>query len=100
MTTTLTPAAGTNNNNSIIWLFTDGQEPILDATFPKIFNATRDFHVEDEATALFLDMLWLMTLADEHWGHTESTVDVVVWHSWRKYQQTHPQNCFVPNPKC
>jgi hypothetical protein len=63
-------------------LFTDGQVPALDATFPHKFNAT-DFFVE----------MWLMVKSKTHWGNPRSTVDMVVQH-WRQRKGMEPNECY------
>jgi len=65
-----------------IVLFTDGQVPAKDATFPHIFN-TSDFFVE----------MWLMVNSQTHWGNPRSTVDAVVA-SWREGRGMEPKQCY------
>ncbi|KAL3926560.1 MAG: hypothetical protein SGBAC_013427 [Bacillariaceae sp.] len=65
-----------------IVLFTDGQVPAKDGTFPHMFNTT-DFFVE----------MWLMVKSKTHWGNPRSTVDAVV-SSWRKGRGMEPKECY------
>ncbi|CAJ1946055.1 unnamed protein product [Cylindrotheca closterium] len=65
-----------------IVLFTDGQVPAKDGTFPHMFNTT-DFFVE----------MWLMVKSKTHWGNPRSTVDAVV-SSWREGREMEPKECY------
>jgi len=68
-------------------LFTDGQAPTKDATFPYIFkNSDVDILVE----------MWLMTKSKKHWGNPRSTLDIVV-SSWRRGLGMAPEKCYRPN---
>lgn len=64
-------------------LFTDGQKPEFDLTFPTI----DDNH--------FTFQLWMMTLSGIHFGNPVSSVDYVVYH-WRKGIRMYPSDCFPP----
>ena len=70
-----------HGSNSSIVLFTDGDYPEFDNTFPVI---------DDSPIQV---AMWLMTLSDIHYGAVESTVDFVVSH-WRKGKDTRPSVCF------
>eukprot|EP00980_Cylindrotheca_fusiformis_P013659 scaffold3515_cov126-Cylindrotheca_fusiformis.AAC.8 len=71
-----------NPDSLPIVLFTDGQVPALDNTFPHKFNTT-DFFVE----------MWLMVKSKTHWGNPRSTVDAVV-SSWRQGKGMEPKECY------
>jgi hypothetical protein len=77
-----------NSKQSLqVVLFTDGQVPDLDNTFPNIFN---------ESTHLMVEM-WIMTLSDVHSGNPQSTVDGVVnlWRKGRGKGVVHPEECYT-----
>jgi hypothetical protein len=64
-----------------VLLFTDGQKPELDQTFP--FRDSHPFAVQ----------LWMMTLSPIHYGNPVSSVDHVVNH-WRQGEGMEPASCF------
>jgi hypothetical protein len=64
-----------------VLLFTDGQQPELDQTFP--FRDSHPFAVQ----------LWMMTLSAIHYGNPVSSVDHVVNH-WRQGVGMEPSDCF------
>jgi hypothetical protein len=76
-------------------LFTDGQVPELDETFPTI--SKHKFHVQ----------AWMMAISDVHYGNPFSTVDVVVYF-WRMALsrttgsnniEMRPTACYKPTPE-
>jgi hypothetical protein len=69
--------------NAVVVLFTDGQVPHLDDTFP-----LRDEHP-------FPVQLWMMALSDVHIGTPTSSVDHVVNH-WRHGLRIQPSQCYPP----
>lgn len=72
-----------DDDTVLIVLFTDGQVPELDNTFPVRVNDTIDFKVQ----------LWMMVLSDVHFGIPMSSVDHVVNH-WRQGREMHPKECY------
>ena len=62
-------------------LFTDGQKPSLDNTFPIIDN--HEFQYQ----------LWIMTLSTIHYGNPSSSIDHVIAH-WRLGQGMIPTTCW------
>jgi hypothetical protein len=67
------------HHNSL--LFTDGQRPALDRTFPR-----RDSHP-------FRIQVAMMTLAAHHVGNPASSIDFLVA-AWRSHLRVHPRSCF------
>ena len=66
----------TPGSYSIVVLFTDGQMPAMDDTFP-----IRDPAEKKDLDAFKIQM-WMMALSDIHYGNPASSVDWVVMH-WR-----------------
>jgi len=66
-----------------IVLFTDGQVPEKDNTFPLRFNSS---------TSLLVEM-WLMVNSRVHWGNPRSTLDITVA-SWRHGLGMEPKACY------
>jgi hypothetical protein len=69
--------------NAVVVLFTDGQVPALDNTFP----------LRDENP--FPVQLWMMALSNVHIGTPTSSVDHVVNH-WRHGLRIEPSQCYPP----
>lgn len=59
-----------NPHNQTVVLFTDGEVPSMDQTFP--IRDDRNFKVQ----------MWMMALSETHYGNPASSVDYVVMH-WR-----------------
>lgn len=72
-----------HKNDTPVVLFTDGQVPEKDATFPNRFTSS---------SHLLVEML-LMVKSTVHWGNPRSTLDVVVA-SWRRGQGMEPRDCY------
>lgn len=62
-------------------LFTDGQVPSLDDTFPYRFNVS--------TSHLFVEM-WLMARSTTHWSNPVSSVDAIVA-AWRQWKNVEPK---------
>jgi hypothetical protein len=74
---------GVVSTNDDVVLFTDGQRPDLDKTFPSIDN--HSFPVQ----------AWMMVKSNVHIGNPLSSVDYVVAH-WRWKRNMLPQHCYAP----
>ena len=92
------PMIANATNGSSVILFTDGQVPALDETFP--FISKHSFPVQS----------WMMAISNVHYGNPFSTVDLVVYF-WRlalaelngndgddEPRHMQPSACYKPTP--